>query len=305
MRELRAVIDTSDSATLVLHDVETGEEFFLPVTAELREYFHDSSSDSSSADATVKSEPAPVEDLKQRPHRASISLSPREIQDRIRHGATIADLAAEADTSESRIEPYAWPILQERAQVAESAHSARPIVADGASPKTLWEILATALAARGSTLSDAVWDAHQDASKRWIITVSWNKTAAGQSATHIAEFLLERTTQGADLVHPLNSIAGDLLDPRFGQPVRRVAPVTSLIPMDSPGAPHTPHSDEAENSMGNLSAEPIAADTADEDDLLIHPPEQEKPRSGRKRKAVTPHWEDVLLGVRTNPKKKK
>ena len=33
-------------------------------------------------------------------------------------------------------------------------------------------------------------------------------------------------------------------------------------------------------------------------------PDAKAAKPKRKRKAVTPHWEDVLLGVRTNPKKK-
>ncbi len=116
-----------------------------------------------------------------RPHRTRISMSPRVIQDRIRHGATVAELADEADTDESRIEPYAWPILQERARIAELAHAALPVNGDGVSNQPLWEVLATALAAHGESLSDAEWDAYQNSTKQWIVTVSWEKDAAGRT----------------------------------------------------------------------------------------------------------------------------
>ena len=41
----------------------------------------------------------------------------------------------------------------------------------------------------------------------------------------------------------------------------------------------------------------------EDEGFLLHPTEEQGKK--RRRKAVTPHWEDVLLGVRTNPKKKR
>ena len=255
-----------------------------------------------------------------RPHRTKISMSPRMIQDRIRHGATVAELADEADTDESRIEPYAWPILQERSRIAELAHAAHPVNADGVSNQPLWEVLATALAARGETLSDAEWDAYQNATKQWIVTVTWEKDSAGRTATHTAEFIVELRGSDKALAHPHNSIAGDLVNPRYGQPVRSVSPVTPLLhPTQGSDAPDW-HDEDAElegadNHVGENAAPspqdtpPAANDSAatrgerGDNEFLMHP-DAKPAKPKRKRKAVTPHWEDVLLGVRTNPKKK-
>lgn len=397
MRELRAVISNSDVASLVLADVDNGEEFFLPVSDELRALLNSPADDAdsaditpadetptnmapadtadtatrnipsgknldqdklnqnklaqdSTADSTDKNSPAasasPEDTLANgfakrtpgsRPRRASISLTPREIQDRIRHGATIAELSVEADTDESRIAPYAWPILQERANIADQAHSSRPVSADGPQQLTLWEALATSLAAHGVSLSEATWDAHQDASRRWVITVSWNKQAAGQTATHTAEFLLERTQSGAQLAHPLNSIAGDLTDPRYNQPVRTINPLGPSTPQEhhsgaqvasitdrlnprgeqqhSPAEQHEDHEDtvppDSQGNHANAATEPAERSAPQENFLLNptadspNPPGSREARNRRKRKAVTPHWEDVLLGVRTTPKKKR
>lgn len=261
-----------------------------------------------------------------RPHRSRISMSPRVIQDRIRHGATVAELADEADTDESRIEPYAWPILQERARIAELAHAALPVNGDGVSNQPLWEVLATALAAHGESLSDAEWDAYQNSTKQWIVTVSWEKDAAGRTNTHVAEFIIELRGSEKALAHPHNSIAGDLVNPRYGQPVRSVSPVTPLLhPTQAPEEQYW-EDDQAElNPQSNRSDEvgapgvpgapatqatPPAGDDSPaergdrgDNEFLMHPDAKvAKPK--RKRKAVTPHWEDVLLGVRTNPKKK-
>ncbi|MCG7259141.1 MULTISPECIES: septation protein SepH [unclassified Corynebacterium] len=258
-----------------------------------------------------------------RPHRTRISMSPRVIQDRIRHGATVAELADEADTDESRIEPYAWPILQERARIAELAHAALPVNGDGVSNQPLWEVLATALAAHGESLSDAEWDAYQNSTKQWIVTVSWEKDAAGRTNTHTAEFIIELRGSEKALAHPHNSIAGDLVNPRYGQPVRSVSPVTPLLhPTQTPedqhweddqadlgrqsnrsdvaGAPEAPAAQDTPPASGDSPAE---RGGRGDNEFLMHP-DAKAAKPKRKRKAVTPHWEDVLLGVRTNPKKK-
>jgi len=261
-----------------------------------------------------------------RPHRTKISMSPRVIQDRIRHGATVADLADEADTDESRIEPYAWPILQERARIAELAHASLPVNGDGVSNQPLWEVLATALAAHGESLSDANWDAYQNAAKQWIVTVSWEKDAAGRTNTHTAEFIIELRGTDKALAHPHNGIAGDLVNPRYGQPVRSVSPVTPLLHPtqaaedqswdDNPGSKadldrQAERNNEA-GAPGTSAAQgtPPAGDESPaergdrgDNEFLMHP-DAKTAKPKRKRKAVTPHWEDVLLGVRTNPKKK-
>lgn len=276
----------------------------------------DSTAEATTTSAGTDSSDSSAEPAQPRPRRPRITLSPREIQDRIRHGASVAELAEETGSDESRLEPYAWPILQERSRIADLAHSAHPVSSEGASNLTLWEVLATALAARGENLSDSEWNAYQNPSKKWIVTVTWEKSVAGQTSLHAAEFQLDLDPTGPSLAHPYNSIAGDLIDPRYGQPVRHVAPVTPLSAVPQHGADYP--ADDGRDQAGSARRHPSAAarhgdpsnNDSDEtpaeqtDEFLLHPQNQPD-RSRRKRKAVTPHWEDVLLGVRTNPKKKK
>ena len=402
MQELKLILAESDSASLVLRGVESGEDFFLPVTEELCSLLSDANpepsssedlptlssvssadtgghlapvsavqdadeqdelefsptvadqseatesefegagpdaegaSESNSDDATAESgaDPSPVtggaepenkradwsnsgvvaqHDVdKKRRHRIRINMSPRTIQDRVRHGASIAELAQEADTDEARIEPYAWPILQERARIAELARASHPVTGEGPSKQPLWEVLATALAARGSTVSDTEWVAYQDPSRRWVIAVRWEKEAAGQVAAHEAEFLFEESTSAPSLAHPLNSVASDLIDPRYGQPVRRISAVTPLLgsdPDEDDFSEYDEYDDNGNprNPQGSRGGQrDISSEDREGEDFLLHPSdEQDDRKTKRKRKAVTPHWEDVLLGVRTNPRKKK
>lgn len=313
MKELKLVVAESDSVSLVLSDAES--EFYLPVTQELRDVLagvivHESDAEVDTPPQPEAEETAetPVEQpaakAPGRPRRTHLSIRPRTIQDRVRGGASIAELAEEADTDESTIEPYAWPILQERSLVAENAHSAHPIVEaeGGPSKQTLWEVLATAFAARGEALADAEWDAYQDSSRRWIVTVSWNKTAAGQTSSHVAEFAYDRRQPEPQIAEPLNSLAADLVDPRYGRPVRSISSVTPLISDTSAGTQDDDPTQELPQPVPQ-PRQPEPQDGNQEEEFLQHPPAEESPRGKRRRKAVTPHWEDVLLGVRTNPKK--
>ena len=76
-------------------------------------------------------------------------LRPREIQDRVRAGASVDELVELTGMPARRIEPFAHPVLAERARIAELGRQSRPRRADGPAQLTLWEILATAFAARG------------------------------------------------------------------------------------------------------------------------------------------------------------
>ena len=62
---------------------------------------------------------------------APLKMTPREIQSRIRGGASVAEIAAANDVPESRIESYAHPVLLERSQKAEMAKRAHPVRDDG------------------------------------------------------------------------------------------------------------------------------------------------------------------------------
>ena len=51
------------------------------------------------------------------------TLSPREIQTRIRSGATVAELAEESGMDAAAIERFSGPVLVERAWVSEQARA--------------------------------------------------------------------------------------------------------------------------------------------------------------------------------------
>ena len=58
-------------------------------------------------------------------------LSPKEIQARIRAGASVEQVAAASGSDIVRIRRFAHPVLLERARAAELATAAHPMLADG------------------------------------------------------------------------------------------------------------------------------------------------------------------------------
>ena len=262
-------------------------------------------------EAPAAPEPAPVERSLPEPdplYATPLSMRPNEIQARLRAGATATQLAEEMGVAESRLDAYAHPVLLERAQVAEAAKQSHPVREDGPAKQTLFEILATAFAARGHSISDAEWDATREQGDSWVVHVTWK---AGLTENE-ALWTFKRSMGSAAQTEARNAMAADLTDPDFAQPVRSLSAVRAdedadfdvYDPTSATGPQAAPEADVTELPV---EGKPEVVDTRDdvlEGDFLRHPDEDEQPKK-RRRKAVTPHWEDVLLGVRTNTKRPK
>ncbi len=284
MRELRLIPEESTHSSLVFEASDNQEQFFLAVDDSLREALQvsepaateqDASEEEQPKEPEVQEAPKPARNQKEVDPRLTnpLKMRPREIQERLRRGGTIAELAEENGVTESRIEPFAHPVLLERSRIANMAKQSNPVRDDGPAQLTLWEILATAFAARGMELQDATWDAYRDSANQWVIKVTWQSGLSEQSAEW--NFVLHGA--GAKTTVARNAVAADLIDPNFAQPVRNLSAVQEQAPVEE---------DEAE-------------ETTVEGELLQHP----EPQPRKRRKAVTPSWEDVLLGVRTNTKR--
>lgn len=81
-------------------------------------------------------------------------MRPKDIQARIRAGASVEELAESSGVDVSKIERFANPVLLERARAAELATAAHPVLADGPAPETLLETINFSLAERGLEFLD-------------------------------------------------------------------------------------------------------------------------------------------------------
>ncbi|HWJ84300.1 MAG TPA: septation protein SepH [Cellulomonas sp.] len=95
------------------------------------------------------------------------TLSPREIQSRIRAGATTQEVAEQSGLTVEHVRRYEGPVLAEREYVAEQARATR-IGRDSGAP-TLGDLVTDRLATRGVDVGSLAWDAARDATGPWVV----------------------------------------------------------------------------------------------------------------------------------------
>jgi hypothetical protein len=253
MRELKVVGLDADSKYIICEGDDPAEQFKVAADDRLR--------------AALRGEPAAPEQP-QLEIEVTNMLSPKEIQAKIRAGASVEQVAAGSGSDVARIRRFANPVLLERFRAAELATAAHPMLADGPAVLTLRETVSAALVTRGLDHEKLSWDAWRNEDNRWTVQLAWK---AGRS-DNIAHFCFTPGAHGG-IVTAIDDGASELIDPNFDRPLRPLARVAH-VDFDEPVKP--------------APATPAAPDTPDE-----------KPVHTRRGKPVIPAWEDVLLGVRS------
>ena len=247
MRELKLVGLDADGNHIICEGDGPADRFKLPTDDRLR--------------AALRSDTAAA-DQPQLDIQVVNMLSPKEIQAKIRAGASVEQVAAASGSDITRIRRFAHPVLLERYRAAELATAAHPVLADGPGVLTLLETVSTVLVSRGLDPDGLSWDAWRNEDGRWTVQLAWK---AGRS-DNIAHFCFVPGAHGG-MVTALDDGASELIDPNFERPLRPVAKVAH-VEFDETARP---------------------ADAA----------RPEPPVHSRKGKPVIPAWEDVLLGVRS------
>ncbi|RKT83707.1 Protein of unknown function [Saccharopolyspora antimicrobica] len=309
MRSLRVVGLDEDGESVICEDPENGERFTVPADERLR--------------AAARGD---LTRLGQVQIEMESQMRPREIQARIRSGASVEQIAEASGIPEHRVERYAYPVLLERRQIAEMAQRGHPVREDGPDVQTLGEVVAHTFGMRGHDYAEADWDAWRGEDGKWVVQLTWQ---AGRSE-NLAHWVFHPGAHGGT-VAALDDHAADLLDPSPNRPLRTVRPVTELArealqldqqgmsaeptapapPPEAPvapapplaeaptldldtGAPERPAEPGAEQPAAE-SAEGATAEEAEDDAAR-----KAEPRRGRKSHPIVPSWEDVLLGVRSH-----
>lgn len=127
--------------------------------------------------ASIKREPQQLLD--------SVSITPREIQDEIRNGATIDDLVKRSGAPFDYIEKFAAPVIAELKHMVDSALSVRLTIAGDRYSDTnqieFGEIINSRLVTSGA--SGIFWNAERLEPMRWHITANYQLNGAAGSAT--------------------------------------------------------------------------------------------------------------------------
>lgn len=205
MRELRVVGVEADGSHVVCRDPESGERYRIPSDERLR--------------AAARGD---ISRLGQIEIEMESSLRPREIQARIRAGATVAEVAAQAGVTHEKIERFAHPVLLERSRAAELASMAHPIRDDGPAVATLGEVVSDAMVALGQAQLDIDWDAWKGDDGQWVVQVSWQ---VGRTDNH-AHWRYVPGSHGGT-ADPLDDLADELTHPETITPRRRLTPVAT------------------------------------------------------------------------------
>ncbi len=206
MRALRVVGLEEDGETVVCEDPDNGERFSVPADERLR--------------AAARGD---LTRLGQVQIEMEAQMRPREIQARIRGGASVEQVAESAGIPEQRVERYAYPVLLERTQTAEKAQRAHPVREDGPDVQTLGEVVAHTFGMRGHDYSETTWDSWRGEDGKWVVQLRWH---AGRSENE-ANWVFHPGAHGGT-VSALDDHAADLLDPSPNRPLRTVRPVTEL-----------------------------------------------------------------------------
>ena len=319
MRALRVLGLAEDGHNLVCEDGTSGELFTVPSDERLR--------------AAVRGD---LSRLGQLQIELEPQLRPREIQARIRAGATIAQVATAASTSVGRIERYAYPVLLERSTTAEKARLSHPIVDGNPTRKNLEELVMATLAERGQDAS-VQWDAYRD-DDGWVVALRW-QAGRSENSAHWEIHSGSRTTT----LHPRDDAARELMDPArrplrtiadpagaesMAEVARRItdaAQATANLQQELPDLPTG--DDPASNRIVPTAASRhpagsrrALADRLDQEHMVeqtvldersgVQPPAPTKSESARTgtdhsapgrghrkgQRPVMPGWEDVLLG---------
>jgi hypothetical protein len=250
MRELKIVGLDVDGKRIICEADDSSEKFVLRPDDRLRAAVR--------GETTGSSQP-------QSDTEVPSMLRPKEIQAKIRAGASVEQVASAAGVGIERVERFANPVLLERARAAELATAAHPVLADGPSVLTLLETVTAALVARGLDPEATSWDAWRNEDGRWTVQMGWQ---AGMS-DNVAHFRFMPGAHGVT-VTASDDAACELINPDFARPLRPLARVAQLdfeepeLPIEAPEPPPAP-----------------------------------KPPRARKGKPPVPAWEDVLLGVRS------
>lgn len=175
-RRLR-LVGVADSADELVLSNGDGEEFYLPITDALR----------NAATRPIGRPSAAAAD------EAAKELSPREIQAKLRAGATVLELAEQHGLEESSLEVYATPIIAERDWIARQAQElevAAPQLGNqayeavfGDEPALLGEMVNHRLEAMGLDPATVVWDAwREEDSTLWTVSADFSVEGLGDSS---------------------------------------------------------------------------------------------------------------------------
>lgn len=277
MRLLTVIGVSSDGTSLLLRDGEEGFAVDLDEVA-----------------AAQRPAPEPVSD-----GPPPTPPSPREIQQRIRHGESADQIASASNLSVAAVEKYAGPVLAER---EHQAARARATEVDG---RPVGELVDEHMARHGEDPGAVRWDCWLTELARWELTAR-----AGRQLVRL------RWDSAARRVKPLDEggrqalLLGPVAEDALGavlRPLSTPAPEPARPPVRLRAADDLPPLFEDVALFDELPSHAAAdhdepeRDANDAPDADPAPPPAGRPTARRGRAAV-PAWDDIATQVAGRPR---
>lgn len=316
MRELGLDGLSEDGRFLVARDTATEETFHIPVDHRLSSLV---------AKSSRSGIPAGQLEIKM-----ESSLSPRDIQTRIRRGETVESVAESAGVPVDQIDRFAGPVLAEREYMCEQARKTsirRKHV--GGTGVLLGVLVSENIAADGGVPESATWDSWRREDGRWTVTVT---PAGEQPASFLFDVKGRYVVPADEFAHGLvgDVALPDSADMAIADAVRvpsRKAPVETEVLVDeiieevesatetsdiedTGEVPAVSSIKEARDRRAleqlALDAEeaeqPAAEQIQDEDDFEdsiehdVAVPDTMGPRKKRHERRRVPSWDEIMFG---------
>ena len=217
------------------------------------------------------------------------SLSPKDIQARIRAGATAAEIAADTGEDIERISRFEGPPLADREFAANQARKC--LVRSESSEGTLEGLVGARLNERGVTIDSAQWDSWRREDGRWTVLVAFPAGSAERVATWVYD-------PGSRHVTPEDDEAARMLDPTLvsNSSLRLVAEEAEIVTHDSivenVEVVEVVETVIVEERLAEVTSIKGAAKSQPEPDAT---PAATRSRSKSKRASV-PSWDEILFG---------
>lgn len=312
MRDLRLVGISEDRRHVVLSADDTGEEFRVAADESLR--------------AALRGDRARLGQLE---IQMDSAMRPRDIQARIRAGATPEEVADVAQVPLEKIMGYAVPVLAEREHIVDRAQQASVRRKHTEGPtRTLGDTVAGQLPSLGLDPESVRWDSWRREDGRWVVTVA----TTGEDVAHYAydavghyvvaeddaarrliadEPLLEDPSTMAVAVAVQSVPAGSVpVDPPDWSPHEAEPPADAEAPPASEPTDEssaTPVTRLRRRRSLHQVPEPLPLDAASGDEGSTDAPEPDTTESGsesrqpparesRRRRASVPSWDEIMFG---------
>ncbi|MEI8082846.1 MAG: septation protein SepH [Actinomycetes bacterium] len=275
MRELSLVGPSHDGQCLLLV-ADDGTQFELPVDDRLA--------------SVVSREHRPVVPAShgRGSARRAPSPSPRDIQQRIRHGVSVEAIAAAANVPPEQIARFANPVITERAHIANLARQTMIPFADEMLP--LADAVSDRLSEHGFKSSAVRWDAWLEDDGRWCVVA----THPDETGERIASFIYDSNdhTVVAYDDHARWLITAGMARPGKTETVRE----TRSWDESHPAAKAQLRRDAASEQEAPPQDAPAPAEQERPSDVPPKAPEQHSSTVPQ----TAPLWEDLLFGTPTN-----